>query len=366
MTELLAAIAAYGLPSSRAALPRAPLSALDWWKVRQGVREQRLAGLLGAAIADGAFPVTDDQAEAAIADRTEATCRVLFLERMLLRVVERFETAGVECRVLKGSAAAHLDYDEPALRLFRDVDLLVRPEQFEGAVAVLVEAGCQRRFPEPRPGFDRRFSKGASFRTPDGFEIDLHRTFVMGPFGLTVDLAELWSTEAQFDLGGRTLAALATEERFLHACFHTVLGDVPPRLAPQRDVAQMLTGSDLDLDAVRATSASLAQRRRDGTRGPAQLGHPATHLDQPLASWAASYRPRRCETRALHEYVEVGESFAGKSVAAVRVVPGARNKLAYVRALALPDRAYVKDRHRGHVSRWWAGTRAVLRHRGGR
>ena len=106
----------------------------------------------------------------------------------------------------------------------------MRSEQFDDAVAALARAGHHRRFPQPRPGFDRRFSKGTSFVTDEGTEIDLHRTFAMGPFGLTMKLDDLWARASTFRVGGVDLHALGREERFLHTCFHASLGDNPPRL----------------------------------------------------------------------------------------------------------------------------------------
>ena len=160
--------------------------------------------------------------------------------------------SGLDHRVLKGAAVADLDYPDPALRSFVDVDLLVRAEEWDDAIHVLREAGWERQFAEPRPGFERRFVKGMVLTRPDdgGTELDLHRTLALGPFGLTVRLEDLWADCEVLRLGGVEVRALAAEERFLHACFHAVLGDLPPRLVPLRDIAQMSLRGNLDLDRV--------------------------------------------------------------------------------------------------------------------
>ena len=49
--------------------------------------------------------------------------------------------SGLDHRALKGAAVAHLDYPDPALRSFIDVDLLVRAEEWDDAIQVLREAG---------------------------------------------------------------------------------------------------------------------------------------------------------------------------------------------------------------------------------
>jgi hypothetical protein len=325
-------------------------------------RAARVTGLLDLAVRDGALPATSPQIEQAATAQREAMVTVLLLERLLLDTVALLRTACVTARVLKGSSAAHLDYPSPELRAFGDVDLLVRSERFDAAVAVLEGAGHQRRFPQPRPGFDRRFGKGASFVTHDGHELDLHRSFAMGPYGITLKLGDLWAREATYRVGGVPLAALGREERFLHACFHAALGDNPPRLVALRDIAQMLLDGRLDLRLVRLLAASW---QADAVLARA-LGLTCTTFAidvdaSPLTAWAAGYRPGRSAQRALSVYIDPDGGYAARSFAALAAVSGLRAKASYLRALAFPTRGYVDQRHAGHMDRWRHGASAVLR-----
>jgi hypothetical protein len=387
--QLVAAVAAYGLPGPAgpggheqgpagpggheqgpagpggAPLPDAPLTDDVWADLLARSCSQRLTGFLARAVCDGALPTRPDQAAQAAAAHREAMATVLLLERLLLDTADLLTAAGIAVRVLKGSSVAHLDYPELELRSFGDVDLLVRSEQFDDAVAALAQAGHRRRFPQPRPGFDRRFSKGTSFVTADGTEIDLHRTFAMGPFGLTMKLGDLWTRASKFRVGGVELCALGPEERFLHTCFHASLGDNPPRLLALRDLAQVLLGNRLDLHLVRALAASW---RADAVVARAvDLTWQTFRLDvavSPLAGWATAYRPDHRERRALSAYTDPNGGYSARSAAALRAVPGVRDKAAFVRALAFPTRDYLDRRHRGPVDRWRYGATAILRRQG--
>ena len=62
----------------------------------------------------------------------------------------------------------------------------------------LQQEGYDRRYPEPRIGFDARFAKSVTMWSAAGHEIDLHRTLVLGPFGLRVQLDDLWSNRDTF------------------------------------------------------------------------------------------------------------------------------------------------------------------------
>jgi hypothetical protein len=264
--------------------------------------------------------------------------------------------------VLKGSAYAHLDYPEPALRSFVDLDLLFRPADIALAVSTLESAGFARTLAEPRPGFDERFDKGTTLRSPAGFEIDLHRTFVLGPWGVRVDLDALWDAGSPFTVGGRTLTALSAPHRFLHACYHAALGDWPLRLGSLRDVAQLTpaTGQEALLEPARSwgVQAVVAAAVADSTR---LLGLPVAG---PLRTWAAAYTPTRREEHWLALHTREDKTFAAQAVATLPVLPGWRDRAAYLRALVLPDDRYTADRHRSALSRVRYGVREALRGRG--
>ena len=250
-------VAAYGLGGSIArreapgSLASEPLGSGEWSALLRTARRERMLGLLACAVADAALAATEDQAAQVHEAHVGALCGDLIREPVM-RLVGVLQHCGLDHRVLKGASVAHLDYPNPSLRSFVDVDLLVRAEEWDDALQVFREAGWERQFAEPRSGFERRFAKSMVLRRRDGggTELDLHRTLALGPFGLTVHLDDLWEDFEVLRVGDLELRALAAEGRFLHACFHAALGDLPPRLVPLRDVAQMSLGTNLDLDHV--------------------------------------------------------------------------------------------------------------------
>ena len=340
-TTAAAYVAAYGLPGTRREAPAEPLPDLDWKALVRRVEHERIPGLLLLAIEDRRFPATPRQWDEIARHHLQSMRSALTLERLLLDVVAAFEAAGVDYRVLKGSAYAHLDYPDPALRSFGDIDLLVPTSQYDEAVAALGSVGAWRRVPELRPGFDRRFGKGGSFITPTGLEIDLHRLFTSGPIGLATNPDDLFTDHASFVVGDRQLLALSREPRFLHACFHAVLGSpsATPRLASLRDVAQMLLHPALDSERVKAVCAAWQAQAvvSAAIRATWETLELADIL--PLTVWASGYEPDRHAQANLRLY-EPGVPFAAQAAAGVSVIRGLRPKAAYVRALALPGRPY--------------------------
>jgi len=358
--ELATAVAAYGLAGSLTELPAKPLEDRAWCDLLAEVRRQRLTGHLVKALVDGALAADDMQVSEAGDVHSRAMADALVLEDMLIAAVDHLAAHRVEARVLKGPATAHLDYPDPALRSFGDIDLLVRSADFDAAVSTLAANGYRRRFPEPRPGFDRRFGKGVALWNPAGREVDLHRTLAFGPFGLRIRLDALWGSAAVFRVGGRELAALAPELRLLHACYHTVLGDHPPRLVPQRDIAQLVLSDRVDVDSVRRLAASwqgeavVAQAIRT-TWDSFQIADVVA-----LSAWAQRHQPDARELRDLALYTTERASYAGKSLGALRAIPGVRAKFRYLRALAFPQRSYVQDHHSSYAARLRHGAVAGL------
>lgn len=362
VTRLVTAVAAHGLPGAVLEWPSRPLADDAWHAVLRGVERERLSGLLAEAVVAGALPATDDQIDAAAELHLRAMAAALRLDRRLLQAAAVLEGADVPFRVLKGAAVAHLAYADPAQRSYGDVDLLVSGDRFEAALAVLADAGYRRRWPQLRANFDRRFGKGTTLVAEGGWEIDLHRTFVMGPFGLTIDLEPLFHRASMFQLGDRVLPALAHEERFLHGCYAAALGDAQPRLTLLRDVAQHMLYQRLDIDRVRALARAWG--------GEAVVARAVTVAWQrlaladivPLTVWAQRYEPDRAERRMLASYLDTGR-YAAKAWASLRVIDGAAAKVAYLRAVALPDRAWLRRQERGRLRWVRQGGRALLERR---
>lgn len=357
----LLAIATHGLPGSTRTWPDAPLDDESWRTVRRAARSHRVTGLLVAAVDDGALPATAAQSRDVRARHARTMVRVMSLEQELIGIVGLLDRHGIDHRVLKGTAVAHLDYADPALRSFIDLDVLVRGEAFDQAVRVLTGAGFVRTLMEPRPGFDRRFDKGTTL-LGRGYELDLHRTFVLGPWGLLIELEDLWRDGgAEVVVAGRTIRALSRDTRFLHACYHAALGDWPLRLSSLRDVAEMLRRIGDDAGPVRELAARwgveaiVAAAVADTCR---LLGiAPETEL----ARWAVAYVPSRRDEAKLALHTTADKTFAAQALATLMALPRLRDKAAYLGALVMPEPAYVGDRHPSALARFRYGIREVKR-----
>jgi hypothetical protein len=351
VAAVLGAAVAHGIDGALP-WPTGPIGADAFQDLMQRALEERMLGALAQAVFEGAFELPPEQLQQLTEHHTRWLAHGLGLERLLLEVVERFTAAGIDVRVLKGAALAHLVYADPSWRVGADIDLLVPADQLAAAVAAGVGVlGGEQALPELRPGFDREFGKESMVRVGP-YELDLHRTFVTGPFGLMIELDELFGDSTPVQIGGSEVHALGPVHQFLHACYNTALGDYPVRLCAVRDLLLCRQLLDIDLDEVIATA------RR--WRGTAVVQRAATlvidvagpEVGAGFIQLAALPVPRR-EAWLLRSYLTPARSYS-RPLASLAVIRGVRPRLRYARAIVAPSAAYLRERgwtQGSHLSR---------------
>jgi hypothetical protein len=359
MTSTAAAVAAYGVPT-RLVLPAAPLTDDEFGRVLSDCVGNRLLGLLGSAVGAGAFPVTDEQREDLEVTLVSWSLHGLRVEQALVRALDALSGAGVPARVIKGPAMSRTVYPESEQRVFGDVDILVPSGRVHDAVRTLREVlDTERVQPELRPGFDERFGKEVTLRYRGNLELDLHRIFVDGAFGLTIVTDDLFAPPYRFPLAGYELQTLPMPQRLLSACYHAALGDWPPRLVALRDVAQLVLREQPNLldvlmmarawrcEIVVARAVTNAWDTLELTDTP------------PIVTWARQFEPDRTATFLLRAHEGHARSFT-RHLAALLVLRG-KDRFPYARAIAFPQREYLEARGLSAKSH---ATRAVDKLRG--
>ncbi len=339
--DLVNAIAGFGLPGT----DDRPVNVggETWSETLAHIKGQRLSGLATAAWEGGWLRLSEEQAGQLLQIHQAAMIQVITLEQELLRLGEALDGSGVEFVVLKGPAFAHSVYPDPSWRAFGDLDLLVHTRDWKRVLGIFEELGLRRELPEPRPGFDERFGKAAAHRAGSGLEIDLHRTLVVGPYGLWIDSESMFGQTVEFRLGGRTFRRFGDTRLLLHGCVHAVLGLSPPLLTPLRDVGQTATAGDVDWDDL--------QKQIERWKLSAVTNYAFRTASTVLGvSWpqesgrVRSLRPMRSEIRILEAYTTTKRGRGGTALATIKAIPGVRQKSAYLLALLVPGRQFLESR----------------------
>jgi hypothetical protein len=360
--DVARAVARYGLPGAPDGLPDRPLDDVAFGELLAHVRDGRVPALLARAAADGAFPLTPAQSEDLDALHAAAAALVAVLEETVAELTTLLVEAGVETRVLKGPALAHLDYPDPSWRTYGDVDILVRGRDLDRAVAALRDAGYERRLPELRPGFDRRFAKGVPLTNTRvrALEVDLHRTLADGPFGATSRTDDLFAASQPLAFRDHVVRALIPEDRLVHASFHVALS-AHLRLSSVRDLVQLALVTRPDADAVLGRAREWraeAVLARGVTLAWRILGLDAEPVTDPLVAWARSQPVDDGALRALAASIGPDAGWPVKALTTVRALRP-RDRLPYLHALLWPTREFLDARGVTRRARWRHAVRVL-------
>jgi hypothetical protein len=294
--ELLLAIARYGLhPPSHPIIER-PLSGQAWnWLAPQLERDLLVAVALDAA-ARGLLPFTNEQREDLSRRLAAAAARRSAADDCLDEAVAVLDEHDIASCVLHDAANAELDYDEPALRLYDSVHLLLAPSLRKRGVAALMEHGVLR----PDPDSTRRKKRlPRTYLSQDGINVVVYTSIVPREFGASVELNELSPHRVVYRPRAVTFRALAAEERLLAAAIRSRLGAVRRTVLTERDLVRLVLREGLSVGRVErlATAWRLEALLAEAVRRAWEyLKIPDV---VPISTWSTSYRPPRRERRRL-------------------------------------------------------------------
>jgi hypothetical protein len=233
LEDLVISAAAGGIPGSLRELPHQELPEKQAHELVEAAQHHQLAGVMLASVQAGELRLPAVATEALVDAHVREMTTCLHLEHELLDVTALFEAAGIESRVLDGTAVAHLDYQDPTLRAFTHLELLVRAADLGRATELLRRSGW--RATPAGEGLVR----STTLVAPSNVRLDLHTTVERAPGGLNVNVQELWSEGQDFLVGPQRLTALDSEQRLLHACCDAMSGGSPPAPVLLRDIVEM-------------------------------------------------------------------------------------------------------------------------------
>jgi hypothetical protein len=125
----------------------------------------------------------------------------------------------IEVLILKGPHLGYTIYDSPKERLYGDLDILVRPDDFERAADLLLANGFKPfTFDTYTPEIQSDF-KHWEFISPWSIVVELHR-WLSGHDRYPLDSVGLFSRAEKFVFGETPAMGLGVEDLLLHLCLH--------------------------------------------------------------------------------------------------------------------------------------------------
>lgn len=141
----------------------------------------------------------------------------LLIKHETEKLLRRFEANGIAAIPLKGTVLAERYYGHFAARGTSDIDLLIRPEQFDDAVRLVKEAGFDRPGASSPVHYHAEWCKDAPGLV-EPVTAELHWSFVQQGVS-AMDVEPLWR-EAEALPGFRHIRTLPPAATFYTLCLH--------------------------------------------------------------------------------------------------------------------------------------------------
>ncbi len=284
--------------------------------------------------------------------------------RMLERIATKFNEAGTPLLLLKGGALLLTLYDRLDARAMDDLDLMVRPQDFNRAMSLLEELGAVQGASLVRDDFCPRFHYEVEYFIGEihPVRLDLHvRPFRPLRYSRTVPDDAFWSDALTTRIGQASILVPSAEGMLIHLAVHAAVHGFS-RATWLRDIADWAGrfGPTVDWDLVRRNLSNwrLAHPFREAiARVENEYGSivPAD-FRKDLSTVAANWRDRLTLRQAPKD--------ANRPVAHVLVnavsTPGCRFVLSYLWAVGVPGRAHMAGWY-GRKHWGWFPTAHALR-----
>jgi len=141
----------------------------------------------------------------------------------LLRILALFEKLGIDAIPFKGPSLAIMAYGNISLRMFADLDILIREKDLAHAREALIADGYIAKF-TMTPNQERNYQKSECAlqlgHPGRGTVVELHWLLTERYLSIDLPIAEYWQRSSTARIGPRTVKALAPEDLFLYLCVH--------------------------------------------------------------------------------------------------------------------------------------------------
>lgn len=167
-------------------------------------------------------------------------------EITLSKMVTELRAKGTEIILLRGLSIAHSHYPNPALRQIRDLDLFIRPRDFQHIHHLMRLWDFKIKYPEegkmPFIRGRKRFCQQASNREIQFHWEQINDARLRSAVGSGFKAYQLWDRLEHIDIQGVSINILPLDHLFLYQCVHLAFNRRLQRLLSLCDLHMMLSG----------------------------------------------------------------------------------------------------------------------------
>jgi hypothetical protein len=238
---------------------------LDWDYLLSEAAENSITPLFERAIraaAPGAIP--PEPSERLKSASRANTVRCLFLTAELNKILELFQSAGIQAIPYKGPVAAAQAYGDITLREFEDLDIILRQRDLPKAHKIILSLGYQPKFPWIlSPGAAASLVPGEYNYRDEARRamVELHTEITLRHFPVVPDLDDFCARLVPVELSGHAVRSFCVEDALPILCIHGSK-DFWERFSWIADVSELVQAHPaLDWEQVERRAESLKAQR---------------------------------------------------------------------------------------------------------
>jgi hypothetical protein len=234
---------------------------VDWPVLLELAEKHSVSGLAASRFLDCGEGAVPPEIREELRERHRA--QVLFTLRLtaeMFRLFDRFTGSGVEVLVIKGPALSARCYDDPGLRQYGDLDLIVRDKDILRSTELMMSLGYEPRVPltaiqaKKIPG--EYVFRQSSTKLLVEFHTEL--TFRYHPRPLPVE--KLFERQVRVKIDAHDVPALSPEDELMLISIHGAK-HFWEQLSCIADVAAFVSKQDLDWALVRSSAEEVGGER---------------------------------------------------------------------------------------------------------
>lgn len=239
--------------------------ALDWDFVFSAAAENAIGLLLGRQVCACAEDVVPPKHLARLKNVIRGgVVRSLALTAELIRFVDALEAGGVQAIPYKGPILSAQAYGDVALRVFEDLDIVLRQRDMAKANDILVGLGLRPKYPWNLSRNGTRSPVPGEYQYSDDSRrlfVELHTEATLRHFPVPPDLDDLAQRLQPVNLGGHELRTFGPEDMLPMLCVHGSK-DFWARISWIADVSEFVQSQpQLDWDRVFRDAQSQGTQR---------------------------------------------------------------------------------------------------------
>lgn len=200
------------------------VSDIDWTGLVETALRHQQASLLYKKLCQAGLAEIPDDIKGAFEFYVENTrARNQQLQDSLLAVIGALNSVGIRPMPIKGPLLAERLHEDIGSRLFRDIDLLIRDEDVDKALSVVLEMGYERHHQMSDTGFRETRRYGGQyilFHRQSGIAIEPHWRLTPSTLAIELDYPGIWQNATATAWNEVDILVPSPEDEFLFLCVH--------------------------------------------------------------------------------------------------------------------------------------------------